>query len=262
MKLIYPDENATKEEMQELLEYALEQRRRVKEQLKKMSPSEFNDVELGYIDIETDVEKIIEVPEQPKTTLIFDGIELPGYVYAIGRSERDLTGVYRLENKLVSGTGKFDSKNIEGAGSSKNVKDSITAAFNYFGENAKKFLKGSLDSFDYTLYLNDLQAKGVSDELSVAEVVGLCSALANKPVLNSLAIVGKVVMSGSMMPVTISLTDIITAAINAGAKKILLPEETKEKFESGIKSEMKSKITPIYYSTPLDAAKKALGVEE
>ena len=69
-------------------------------------------------------------------------------------------------------------------------------------------------------------------------------------------------MSGSMMPVTTSITDIITAAINAGAKKILLPEDSKDKFDASIRNDLKQIITPIYYSTPVDAAKKALGGDE
>lgn len=262
VKLIYPDGVMTKDDIRELLEYAIEGRRRVKEQLKKMSPSEFNDVGLGYIDLDSNVETIIEVPEQPASSLVFEGLENYGYVYGVGRSDRDLVGIYRLENRVVSGTGKFQSKNIEGIGNNKNVKDSITAAFNYFRYNIKRLINVNADEYNYSLFFNDMQSKGVSDEVSVAEVVALCSAVTKRAVLPSLVIVGKVVMSGSMMPVTTSLTDIVTAAINAGAKRILLPEESMEKFDTSIKEDMKKIISPIYYSTPIDAAKKALGVDE
>ena len=261
VKLIFPDENITKEEAKELLEYAIEGRRRVKEQLKKMSPSEFNDVSLGYIDNETGEEFIVNVPEQPDSTLIAEVFEPAGFVYAIGRSIKDQIGVYRLENIVISGSGKFDSKNIEGLGTNKDVKDSVNAAFVEFGKHTKEVVSKSPSDYDYTLYFNDLQNKGVSDEVSVAEVVGLCSAISGVPVKASMPIVGRVVVSGTMMPLTTSLHDIVVAAVNAGAKKIMLPEECKEKFEN-LNTETRRDLVAIFYSTPIDAAKKALGLGE
>ena len=260
-KLIYPDESMTKEETRELLEYAIECRRRVKEQLRKMTPGEFSDVNLGYIDIDTGEEFVVSLPETANGTLVFEGIEAPGYVYGVGRSVTNILGVYRLENKLIDGTGVFSFKNVEGlARAPKSVKDSITAAFNYFGENYKKIISGAYENFDYSLYFNDLQSRGVSDEISVAEVVGLFSGLANRPVMPSLVICGRVVMSGSMMPITSELDEIFVAAINAGAKRIMLPSESMEKYAK-LKPELKNAISVIFYSTPLDAAKKALGVD-
>lgn len=250
-----------KEEVRELLTYSIECRRRVKEQLRKMNPAEFSDVAMGYIDLETGEETIVELPEIADGTLVFDGLETPGYVYAVGRSVKNMVGIYRLENKLIDGTGKFSFKNVEGlARAPKSVKDSITAAFNYFGDNVKKLISGSHDNFDYSLYFNDLQNRGVSDEVSVAEVVGLFSGLANRSVLPSLVICGRVVMSGSMMPITTELEEIFVATANAGAKRIMLPEESREKYEQ-LQLNLKDEISVIFYSTPLDAAKKALGVD-
>ncbi len=260
-KLIYPDERMTKEEVREILEYAIECRRRVKEQLRKMTPGEFSDVKLGFIDLETGEEHIVDLPEISNGTLIFNGFEAPGYVYGIGKSVNNVLGVYRLENKLISGTGTLSFKNVEGLGhSTKSVRDGITAAFNYFGENARKIITSPYEDFDYSLYFNDLQNRGVSDEISVAEVVGLFSGLAKRAVLPSLVICGRVVMSGSMMPITTELDEIFVAASNAGAKRIMLPEESREKYDK-LKSAAKDGISVIFYSTPLDAARKALGVD-
>ena len=260
-KLIYPDEQMTKEETRELLEYAIECRRRVKEQLRKMTPGEFSDVNLGYFDLETREETIVYLPEISDGTLIYQGFEKPGYVYGVGRSVSDVLGIYRLENKLVSGTGSFSFKNVEGlAHSPKSVRDSLNAAFNYFREKAGTLIAGSYEDFDYSLYFNDLQSRGVSDEISVAEVVGLFSGLANRAVLPALVICGRVVMSGSMMPITTELDEIFVTAANAGAKKILLPAESREKYDR-LRSDLKDEISVVFYSTPLDAVKKALGVE-
>lgn len=260
-KLIYPNAKMSKEEAEELLEYAIECRRRVKEQLRKMTPAEFSDVELGYIDLDTDEETVVALPEVANGTLIFEGLEAPGYVYGVGRSVNDTVGIYRLENKLIGGTGTLSFKNVEGlARAPKSVKDSITAAFNYFGENCRKIISASYESFDYSLYFNDLQNRGVCDEISVAEVVGLFSGLANRAVLPGLVICGRVVMSGSMMPITTELDEIFVAAANAGAKRIMLPAESMDKYNA-LKSDIKNEVQTIFYSTPLDAARKALGVD-
>ena len=257
-KLIYPDERMTKEEVRELLEYSIECRRRVKEQLRKMNPAEFSDVALGYIDMDTVEEHIVELPEVANGTLIYDGEETPGYVYGVGRSTKNVIGIYRLENKLIAGTGTFSFKNIEGlARAPKSVKDSITAAFNYFCDNCNAVSRERYYNFDYSLYFNDMQDRGVSDEISVAEVVGLFSALSDRSVLPGLVICGRVVMSGSMMPITTELDEIFVAVLNAGAKAILLPDDCKSKYAS-LKKELKKGIEVIYYSDPLDAVKKAL----
>lgn len=259
-KLIYPDERMTKEETREILEYAIECRRRVKEQLRKMTPGEFSDVNLGYIDLETGQEHIVELPEVSGESLIFQGFEKPGYVYGVGRSVTDILGIYRLENKLVDGSGTFSFKNVEGLSHApKSVKDSLNAAFNYFHEHAGEIVSGSSDDFDYSLYFNDLQSRGVSDEISVAEVVGLFSGLANRAVLPALVICGRVVMSGSMMPITTELNEIFVAAANAGAKRIMLPSESMTEYEK-LRPNLKEEISVIFYSTPVEAAMKALGV--
>ena len=260
-KLIYPDGEICKEDARELLEYCIECRRRVKEQLRKMNPSEFSDVGLGYIDLDTDEEFIVTLPEVSGGSLIFEGFEKPGYVYAIGRSLDDKIGVYRLENKLLTGTGKFSFRNVEGlAHSTKGVRDSINAAFNYFRENAHRLISGSWEDFDYSLYFNDLQNRNASDEVSVAEVVGLFSALSNRSVKPSLVICGRVVMSGSMTPIINELDEIFVVASNAGAKSIMLPADCEEKYEC-LSRDLKKEIEVIFYSSPMDAARRALGVE-
>lgn len=260
-KLIYPDERIEKEEARELLEYAIECRRRVKEQLRKMNPAEFSDVMLGYIDLDTGEEFSVDLPEIASGSLIPESFGKPGYVYAIGSSVDGHIGVYRFENKLIEGTGKFNFRNVEGlAGAPKSVRDSLTAAFHYFVENSEKLIDGSPSSFDYSLYYNDLQNRNVSDEVSVAEVVGLYSALANRPVLPSMVICGRVVMSGETMPVITMLDDIFVAAANAGAKKILLPESSRDNYML-LSDKLKKEIAVGFYKTPLEAAKIALGVD-
>ena len=257
-KLIYPDERMTKEEVRELLEYAIECRRRVKEQLRKMNPVEFNDTDMGYIDLNTSEEFIVRLPEVASGPLVYEGEETPGYVYGVGRSVKGSIGIYRLENKLLVGSGTLNFKNIEGiAKAPKSVRDSITAAFNYFCDNCNAILKEGYYKYDYSLYFNDLQDRGVSDEISVAEVVGLCSALSEIPVRPGMIICGRVVMSGSMMPITTDFEELFVAVLNAGAKTILLPDDCRKNY-GALKEDLKKGIAVEFYSTPLDAAKIAL----
>ncbi len=128
----------------------IECRRRVKEQLRKMNPAEFSDIAMGYIDLDTNEEFIVELPEVANGALVFEGLEKAGYVYGIGRSVNDTVGVYRLENKLIDGSGDFSFRNVEGLSNApKSVKDSITAAFNVFAENYQKVIAGDYENFDY-----------------------------------------------------------------------------------------------------------------
>ncbi len=260
-KLIFPDERITKEEARELLEYCIECRRRVKEQLRKMNPAEFSDVELGYVDLDTGEKFIVSLPEEANGTLVSDGFENPGYVYAAGRSVDGKIGIYRLENKLLAGTGKFKHENVEGiADSPRGVWNSLLAAFNYFRENVSGLELGHAVNYDYSLYFNDLQNRNVSDEVSAAEVVGLFSALLNRPVRPSLIVYGRVVMSGSMMPVSTDLEELLVAASNAGARIILIPEESRDQYDM-LESDLRNKIEALFYRTPMDAARQALDLE-
>lgn len=260
-KLIYPHGEITKEEAGELLEYAIECRRRVKEQLRKMNPSEFGDVALGYIDDDTGREQVVLLPEAAEGTLIGALSPSPGHVYAVGRSIEGKAAVYCLENKLIQGTGRLNFKNVEGLSKAPgSVRDSLTAAFNYFSQNSRALIEGECEGFDYSLYFNDLQNKGVSDEVSVAEVVGLFSGLANRSVLPAMVVCGRVVMSGKQMDVTADLDEVFVASANAGARIILLPEECRGRYEL-LGGELKKEIQAIFYQSPLDAAGKALGLE-
>ena len=260
-KLLYPDEIIGKEQARNLLEYAIECRRRVKEQLRKMNPAEFSDVALGYIDLDTNEEIIVELPESADDTLISETRLPAGYVYAVGRSVQDKVGIYRLENKLVDGMGMLNFRNVEGlSGRSRSTQDSIVAAFNYFKSHFSELVDGIFSGYDYSLYFNDLQKRGVCDEISVAEVVGLFSAITSRPVLPSIIVCGRVVMSGGMMPVTSELQEIIMAAANAGAKYILLPEDCTEKY-ADLTDDLKQMIKAVFYDTPIKAARLSLGVE-
>lgn len=258
-KLLFPDERMTKEDVQMLLDYAVEGRRRVKEQLKIMAGIEFIDVNLGYIDIENPMENhVVYVPEQSKGTLIPDGELMPGHVFAIGRAEDGDMAIYKLENKAVAGDFKFKT---EGIGNNRMVKDSMDAAFKFFENNAGRVAAGMhATERDYLLFLNDLQKKGLSDELSLAEFVGLCSAACGRPVMAATVIPGILRISGTMDELR-DLEDIFRVAKNAGAKRVLLPMGCIRDLQS-VPAELMGSISPDFYpdGDAVSAARKALDI--
>lgn len=140
IKLIYPNGEFTKEDLEEILIYALEGRRRVKEQLKKIGGMEFYDVHFSYIDKETFDEEFVSVPEQGGGKLIPEGMGKPGHIYLVGRGETGMIGVYKIETEVVAGSGKFERS---GLGSNREAKESINTAFNYFKAN-KKNISGTI----------------------------------------------------------------------------------------------------------------------
>ena len=255
-KLLFPDENISKEHVELLLGYAIEGRRRVKEQLKIMAGVEFIDVNLGYVDISEGTETIITVPEQTSNTLIPEN-KLPfGHVFSVGKSQSGEMCVYRLENKTVMGSGRIET---QGVGNNRPVRESVSAAWAYFQDNAKRIISGcKIFDKDYLLYYADTQGKGLSAEISLGEFIGLCSVLAERSVIDSLAIAGELKLSGTLGELT-NIEDILRVCKNAGAKKVLLPMDSIRDLQN-VSRELLNYVQPIFYNDPIDAAKKALDI--
>lgn len=258
MKLLFPDEEMSHDDAKMILDYAIEGRRRVKEQLKIMAGIEFMDVNLGYSELDNPAAvTIVGVPEQSDNSLVPEAPLQAGHVFGIGRSIEGKHAVYKLENKAIAGGCRFQSEGI----GSRSARESIDAAWNYFVNNANRVAAGMhLDKKDYLLFFNDLQAKGPSDEVSLAEFVGLCSAACNRPVAAGLAIPGVLRLSGSMDEVK-GLEDILRVAKNAGAKRILLPFGAIKDLQA-IPMELASSVSPDFYpdGDAVSAARKALGI--
>lgn len=258
VKLIYPDNSYTKEDLEIIITYAIEGRRRVKEQLRRMAGEEFADVDLGYVTCDGK-EIIVYVPEQSDDTLIPENEMIPGHIHAIGRSLADgIPAVYRMENKAIRGNGKMELQGVVGGGA-RIVKESIDAAWFFFLDNAQKVyhLDRVLDK-DYLVYYGDQQNRYISPEISIAEFAGLCSCAFNRPVLASMAVVGELTLSGSIKDVK-NISEYVRVAINAGARQLLMPISCQMEFDAIKDSELK-KINPVYYHTPVEAAKLALGL--
>lgn len=223
LKLLYPDGEFTKEEVEEVLQISLEMRRRVKEQLKKLGGMEFYDVNFSYIDNETFEEKYVSVPEQGGGKLIPEGLCNPGQIYTVSRGKNGMIGVFRLESQMLPGSGKFDRTGI---GSDRECKEAADTAYNFLKANGKR-ISGSISttSKDYVINYQDLQGLGMTKTLALPTLVALCSIALQRPVQSSMVILGDFSIGGTILKVE-NLASTLQVCLDSGAKKVLLPAAT------------------------------------
>lgn len=257
LKLLYPDGSFTKEEVEEVLRISLEMRRRVKEQLKKLGGMEFYDVNFSYIDNETFEEHYVSVPEQGGGKLIPEGMCNPGQVYTVSQGKSGMLGVFRLESQMLPGNGKFERTGI---GSDRDAKESTNTAFNFLKANGNR-ISGSISTTtkDYIINYQDLQGIGMTGKLALPTLIAMCSIALGKPTLSSLAVLGEISISGTMMKVD-ELANSLQVCLDSGAKRVLLPITSAAELGT-VPADLIGSFNLIFYSSAEDAVFKALGVE-
>ena len=257
VKLLYPDGEFTKEQLEEILVFALEMRRRVKEQLKKLGGMEFYDVNFSYIDLDTFEEKFVSVPEQGGGKLIPDGMCNPGQIYTVSRGKSGMIGVFRLESQMLPGSGKFERT---GLGSDRDCKESTNTAFNFLKANGKRISGGiSTASKDYIINYQDLQGIGMTGKLALPTLIALCSIALGRPTVSTLAVLGEISISGTILKVD-ELANSLQVCLDSGVKKVLLPITSAADLGT-VPPELVGSFNLIFYSSAEDAVFKALGVE-
>ena len=257
VKLLYPNGEFIKEDLEEILKYALVGRRRVKEQLKKIGGMEFYDVHFSYIDLDTMEENFVSVPENGGGKLIPDGLLKAGHTYFVGRGNSGMIGTYKIEVESSNGHSKLS---ISGIGADRESKESINTAYNYFKAN-KKSISASIqtENVDYLLHIEDLQGVGASKDISLATFVALCSCALKKSMLGNLVILGSMSIGGTIGKVE-ELANTLQVCFDSGAKRILLPMSSASDISS-VPSDLFSKFNISFYNTPEEAVYKALGIE-
>jgi len=257
LKLLYPGEDYDKAAVARCLEYALEARRRVKEQLKKIGGMEFYDVHFSHIDQETREEKFISVPEQGGGSLIPDGPLNPGVLHTVATGSGGHLGLYRLETQITSGNG---SLKMSGLGSNSEAKEGIKVGFDYFRANASR-VSASIKpgDNDYHLHFVELHNTGPTTAMTLATFVALCSGVLGKPVQQQMVVLGSMSLGGNIVPVQ-NLAESLQVAFDAGAKRLLLPMASVKDIPS-VPGELFAKFQTSFYADPVDAVFKALGVQ-
>ena len=257
VKLLYPNEDYTKEELEEILRIALEMRRRVKEQLKKIGGMEFYDVNFSYIDNDTFDENYVSVLEQGSSTLIPEGMCNPGQIYTVSQGKSGMIGLFRLESQILPGTGKFTA---HGIGNEREAKESILNAFNYLKANNKRISQGiSTTTKDYIIQYQDLQGIGMTKKLSLPTLIALCSIAIQKATISSLAVLGDISVSGTVSKVD-NLANTLQVCLDSGAKRVLLPITSAGDLGT-VPAELVGSFNLIFFSSAEDAVFTALGVQ-
>lgn len=257
VKLVYPNGDYTKNDLEEILQISLEMRRRVKEQLKKLGGMEFYDVNFSYIDNDTFEERYVSVPEQGAGKLIPEGMMNPGQVYTVSHGKSGMIGVFRLESQMLPGNGKFDRT---GLGSDRACKEATNTAYSYLKANGGR-ISGAIGvgTKDYVVNYQDLQGLGMTSLLALPTLIALCSIALGKPVQSSLVVLGEISISGTMIKAE-SLADIMQVCLDSGAKKVLLPQTSAVDLGT-VPPDLMSSFNLIFYQSAEDAVFKALGVE-
>ena len=255
VKLLHPGGDPTKEEIQEYLELALEGRRRVKEQLKKMGAFEYYQTSFSYVDTETMQERFIGVPEEGGRALIAQDPLPPGSVYTAVVTNSDTVALHRIEVNRMSGSGKL---RITGS-PDRTMKDSIITAYDFVRANKNNLgIERDISSYDYHVQIVDLMQSKEGSQGGVAFFVALYSLLQDKPTLASLVVLGEMTIQGNILPIR-SLIEPLQIIMDNGAKKVLVPIGNKRQlFE--VPGDLLERVDPIFYSDPLTAALKAIGV--
>ncbi len=255
IKLIHPHGEVSQEDMAELVELALEGRRRVKEQLKKMGSFEYHQTSFSYIDNVSRDERFVGVPEEGGRDLIAADPLPPGSIYTASIDDQARVGLYRLEVGTAPGAGKL---RLSG-GMDTSMRESIQRAFAYLqGHKANLGIAQLFDTTDFHVEALDLLTNRVPCEAGVALVVAINSALKKQAALSALVVLGDLSIGGTIKPVR-SLAEPLRAAMENGGKRALIPIENKRNFLD-VPADIMERVDPVFYGDPLTAAMKALGV--
>lgn len=254
VKILHPDGVVSKEELEEYLQLALECRRRVKEQLKKMLSFEYSQTSFSYIDNETYEERFVGVPEEGGRDLISHDPPAPGTVYTTFASPEGKAALYRIEVALSTGTGKLATS----GGMTPSMKDSLKRAFAYLNAHKVEFGVGrEVDTNDFHVQSVDLLNTRIDGETGVAFFVALYSALKERPVKHATIVFGDLSIQGNIK-ISGSLVESLQIGMDNGAKCACIPIENKRHFFE-VPADIIEKVDPIFYGEPRVAAQKCLG---
>ncbi|GHC46741.1 protease Lon-related BREX system protein BrxL [Ulvibacter litoralis] len=219
IKLMHPDGNFTKADVKEYLVIALEMRRRVKEQLKRIGGMEFWDTNFSYIDKETQDEYYVGLPEEKGSHLIESTPLQPGVCYT-STSDGDNMALVRIEVVTTAGSGKI---NITGV-SNNQVKENIKNTVHYIKANEKTILNDqhSLKNFDISVQVTTLLGSNISSGIGSAVYISIISSIYKKNLKSGLAVLGNLSVGGAVER-AINFADKITMLSENGAKTVIVP---------------------------------------
>lgn len=258
LKLLFPDGLYQKEDVRKCLEYALVGRRRIKEQLKKIGGLEFYDVHFSYIDLEDNEEHYVGTPESGTTTLIPEGDLSTGSLYTVAHQPSGGNmGLVRLDLQRMPGNGKF---NHTGFGNGSAIKDELKEALNYMRSNLSRITNlAKYTDYEFHIKATDINGIGTLSGIELAIFISFVSSITDRTILPQLCILGSMSIGGVILG-TDDLPGALQIAHDAGAKNILIPAQDMGQF-SKVPADLISKFNLLVYTTPIEGAFKALGMQ-
>jgi ATP-dependent Lon protease len=254
IKLLHPDGEFTKEDVREYLVIALEMRRRVKEQLKRIGGMEFWDTNFSYIDKETQEEVFVGLPEEKGSHLIPNTPLSPGVCYS-STSDGENVALVRIEAITAEGSGKL---NISGVNNT-TVRENIKNTYQYIRANEKTILsdKHSLKNYDLTIQVSNLLGSSVSSGIGSAVYVAIVSSLYRKNLKPGLAVLGNISVGGAIERVT-NFADKVTMLSENGAKAVIVPMDNLSEVANIPPSVLGNSDVPFYQNNQMLMQKSIL----
>jgi ATP-dependent Lon protease len=254
LKMLHPHGEFEKEQLIEYIEFAMEGRRRVKEQLKRMGGMEYRAVNFSYIDQGTREEVYVTVPEEAEDTLIPQGTQRSGTVYTIGE-DKGRNSVFRVETQALPGTGKSNISGTPGSG----MKEDFETAYDFLKANMHEFSPDqSLDDYDINVQVVNPGGADEGEETSMAFLIGIISGVLDRPIRSQLVVLGETSLMGELNKVN-SLVDKLQLASDAGATQVLLPTQNKTDLGK-VPNELLDELELVFYTDPINAATKAMDI--
>jgi ATP-dependent Lon protease len=257
VKLLNPDGNVRKDELGEHVEFALEMRRRVKEQLKRMGGLEYWDVNFSYADHDTGDQKFVGLPESGGGLLI-SGEALPaGSVYTIGSdpSDRKLA-LFLIQTQVNPGSGRI----VPLGNLSPIVREALKAADAYLRAHMRDLgIDRDPKQYDFTIQAVNLNQAKEGAETAIAFFISMVSALLERPTEPSTVVAGEMSVKGLLQRVA-NLPERLELARDSGAKRVLVPSENKRDL-ADVPDELLNRLQPVFYTDPINAAIRAMGLE-
>ena len=255
VKLLHPHGEYTKEDIRKYLTIAMEMRRRVKEQLKRIGGMEFWDTNFSYIDKETQEEVFVGLPEEKGSSLIEANPLSPGTCYT-ATNDGENNAVVKIEVVAIPGSGKV---NITGT-SNQAVKENIKNTFNYLKANEKTILneRHSLSNFDINIQVSTILGSNVTDGIGAAVYVAIISALYKKNLKGGLAVLGNISIGGAIERAN-NFADRVSSLSENGAKVILVPMDNMSEFNTIPSTVFTSTDVPFYQNAQTLIQKVILG---
>jgi ATP-dependent Lon protease len=254
IKLLHPNGECSKTEIEEYLAFAIELRRRVKEQLKRMGGIEYAKVNLSYIDKESRKETFISCLELGSTQIIPDGPLAPGDIFTVGYDpEEGRYSLFRIQCSVAPGSGRLSFVGV----ASKGIKESGRMAYDYLQKSGNRLgMDRDLGQSDVNVQIMSLMQGKDATDLGMAFYIALLSAAIARPIGSQLVVLGQMSLHGVLGRVD-GLGDKLRVAMDAGARRVLIPTENSRDF-AALPAEVLDKLRIEFYSDPAQAAFKAL----